>query len=739
MFSLPNKNKIKNTVKQGTKNTVRASIRGSKDAQKTIKEVTDHSKKKKSKSPDKKNRSLFDMKSFLAPDGANPTNTNHFELNDNGVQYFCRSFYISELPVSGNFAQTFDAVFGYKDLDSTIYVEPIRINDAISSLDNDLSTIEAEQISANKESDTNRYRKLNHKYNEAQSFQSTLETRQNKMFNVAFVFTIKVTNLEQLDRSTADLVYKAKDSGIELVSFYGNQIAGFKLNKPFNNPKIDSKMKNMLIGVKWHSMDLYSLSTIYAHTSSEFYHENGLIIGRNILTGGHPVSFDIHDESHKNQNIFFAGASGAGKSSTVKKLIRLYSTIKDQKFAVLDVENIKGRGEYSDIVDAMGGYRFELKANSSNVINPFEISDEDQYDFATGDTNKTLKLVEKIPYTSNIILSLISVSDNQKHSNVMVRIVNDIVFDLYRGIGLVEGDAESLYTISNVNVEGKIVNQKVKKNLPTLSSFFKEAVCRKLDNKEPLYHKEYIDLIAGLSNYIREVHVCEHGCGTSYSIDEVNESNARCPNCNGKISSVVGPFNFFDGETTCDEELNFDNYPIISIDVSSVPKEYLDKAMVIGMNYINESLIKRNSEDPMKAKNITVINDEQHKSFVQKENRDMIIYSSRVYRKRNAGIWSLTQSVNDYTLYDEAKTIVTQSDVAFILKHKNADRESLSVLLDDVNASDLNFITSANRGDIFLSAPIGKARVKIDLLDIEMKFANTDLNKERELRHAEAK
>lgn len=735
MFKKVDVNQVKEKAAKVSKKTASNSVKGVSDAKSIFKRAANNAIKKNDKSGIKKRISIFDVRDFLAPDGANPMNTNHFEIIDNGKQFYYRSFYVSQLPKRGKFVDTFEPLFSFKNCNSTVYINPISMNEAISSLDNDLTTIEAEIMTAEEKHDTNRRRKLNNKYNEAEFFQTMLEGRDNKLFEVAFVFTIMESSTELLDRKTSEFVYKAKDSGIEIISFYANQEMAYKLNKPFNIKSVSDFTSNLLIGVKWHPMDLYSLSTIFSHTSSEFYHENGLVFGRNLLTGGHPVSFDLHDKSHKNQNIFFAGSSGYGKSSTIKKLMRMYSTIKEQKFVILDVENIMGRGEFSDLVDELGGYIFEISPNSNKTLNPFEINEEEVYNVNTDTYRRTLKLIEKIPYTSNIILSLISSERGKEHSNIMSRIVNDTVLHLFREIGLKENEPDSLYTQDNIVVDGKLINSQVKKVLPTLTDFIIEVIKRKLENREPLYHVEYVNLIAGLSNYVNEVHVCEDGCGSVYSESEKIERNGVCQ-CGEKIKSIYGAFNFFDGQTTCDVELNFENFPVISIDVSSVPLEYLPKAMMIGINFILESLIKKNSENPLKAKQITFVNDEQHKAFRRQENRDNIIEAVRILRKRNAGLWSITQSINDYTLYPEAKVIITQSDCAFVLKHKTADYNSLKMLLDNVNESDINFIINANIGELLLIDPSGKARVKIDLLPIEMNFANTNLELEKEKRSA---
>lgn len=717
-------------TKAAAKTGVRAGKTSLVETTMSVKEAKKDAQKKTSKNNSKKEKAqkTFNLKDFLAPDGADPTQTNHFTLIDNGIQYFTRSFYVSQLPKRGKFAEVFDQLFHFKNCNSTIYIDPVSIGDAIEKLDNDLTTIEAEILTS--KDDTNRRRKMQDKYSEAEFFQRTLEGRDNKLFRVTFILTLMETSLDELDRRTSEFVYKAKDSGIELVSFYANHEMAFRLNKPFNIVGVSSFVSNFLVGVKWHQMDLYSLSTIYSHTSAEFYHENGLVIGRNILTGGYPVAYDIYDKSHSNQNIFFAGSSGYGKSSTIKKLMRLFNTMLDQRFVVLDTENIKGRGEFSDIIDELGGYRFEFAPNSTNILNPFEINAEEVYSVESGTYERTLKLSEKIPYTTSIILSLIANHAETIHSNAMVRIVKDIVTSQFRRIGLYEGDASSLYTQETVVEDGKVITHTRKKALPTLTDFFVQAVLEKLANEEPTKRTEYLNLIDGLSNFVRDIRICENGCGKVYTSTEFDQTKGQCE-CGGKISMIQGSFAFFDGQTSTDVDLTLENYPAISVDVSSVPKDYRPKAMMIGLNYIMESIIKRNSENPQKALKIALINDEQHKTFNQPENRNMIVEAARIFRKRNAGIWSVTQSINDYTLYEECKSIVTQSDTAFIFRHKRADYDALKTLLDNVNESDINFIMNASKGDVFIRDVGGNARVKIDLLPMEMSFSNSNLELEK--------
>ena len=666
-----------------------------------------------------------DVVKLMLHDTEIPIHDNHLEIIDAGKKYYKRSFYISKMPTSGYFARAFEPVISFKNINTSIYVEPLSSKKAIVSTDNDLNALSVELDEALKREEKNVARRLRTRIENVTFFQQMIESRQNKKYNVAFIFTLTEESLEELNRVSERFVFVASEASIELVSFLGKQPEANRLNKPFNGLDL-RKTFGKEISMTTHEIDLFSLASIFPHTTSEFYHTNGVVIGRNTLTKGHPIAFDPGDPSHNNENIVIAGKTGYGKSSLVKKMINLLVKFKNRKFVILDVENIKGRGEFCDLTDELDGLTLDLTSDTFNV---FHIKDTTEYNRILRKEVRVFELLEQIPYMLNNVISLIS-DENETISVLKRRIVKDSIIELFDEMQIYDKQPDSLYTVGNTLVNGAIVNEKVMKKLPTLSDMLIKIVKKKLHNKEQAYHIEYLELIAALSEVVKEVHICENGCGKVYSSEEVN-LNTRC-SCGNEIVTHRGTFNYFDGQTSVKNVFDWDRYSIVNFDISNVPPIYLDKAMMIMLNFITEECAKANSLDPKKARKIVFVNDEQHKTFKKKANRENLIASIRVFRKRMMGVWSLTQALTDYLLYDEAQIILTQSDTKFILKHEGTNEKFLREALKDANEGDVEFILNAERGEVLLIDTKNKARFQVDILPKEFEVLNTNLELEKE-------
>ena len=103
-----------------------------------------------------------------------------------------------------------------------------------------------------------------------------------------------------------------------------------------------------------------------------------------------------------------AGQSGYGKSATVKQLFSRQVDF-GVHIANIDYEPLPGdgkRGEYSIVAEAVGGVNYLISNYSDSQLNFFEISDEYEYNRATGEEIPTLYLEEKIVDMTNILMVL---------------------------------------------------------------------------------------------------------------------------------------------------------------------------------------------------------------------------------------------------------------------------------------------------------------------------------------------
>ena len=92
-----------------------------------------------------------------------------------------------------------------------------------------------------------------------------------------------------------------------------------------------------------------------------------------------------------------AGQSGYGKSATVKQLFSRQVDF-GVHIANIDYEPLPGdgkRGEYSIVAEAVGGVNYLISNYSDSQLNFFEISDEYEYNRATGEEIPTLYLEER--------------------------------------------------------------------------------------------------------------------------------------------------------------------------------------------------------------------------------------------------------------------------------------------------------------------------------------------------------
>lgn len=100
-----------------------------------------------------------------------------------------------------------------------------------------------------------------------------------------------------------------------------------------------------------------ALGTPFSDNSEE-------LVGRNLITGA-PVYLDVwNSEKHNNFNAVIMGATGAGKSVTVKTMI-IRDALRGSSVIIIDPDS-----EYRKVVEVLGGKYYEL---GSDAINPLSL------------------------------------------------------------------------------------------------------------------------------------------------------------------------------------------------------------------------------------------------------------------------------------------------------------------------------------------------------------------------------
>lgn len=624
-----------------------------------------------SNSGSEKERNLFKerkFKSMLSMDGVDPNPLSYMVINDKGRDCYVRNFYIHTMPKRVQFATTFAPLFDYDDCVASVFMQPIDESKSIRQLDSRIVKLESEWTQAVKDGDRNRKRKMESKLHETEQWAHNIETGDNTLYEVGFLFTVFAETLEELNLTTQKFVLTGRNKGIELCSCYGVHPEAFLSNAPFNHIYSLSLDKFNLIkstGIKMNIMDKYSLATVFHHTNSSFTHKNGIPCGRNLNTW-EPMLYDPYDKSHNGFGVVFAGMTGTGKSATMKMYIsRLYH--QHYRFVSIDSDKKGGRGEFSNIAEKLSGITFQIKNGSKHRINPFDVDAQLEWDEPTDTEFRTLRLSDKVSNLSHIIMSMICGEDEKMDfdmSKSINAIVRNAITTLYNERNIVDGKPDSIYEPGKVLKNGVLVDGMVKKKMPTLSEFYMQVVKMRMNDHEKAHERAYTVILDAMGDWIRHV-VYNKNTGQMYTEEEFE--NLKMTNADeiNYIVEIKGTKAYFDGEST----ISFDiNTPYTNIDISDLPKDDIPIAQEFACNFVDEHFMKKNSENPRKAKKMVVICDEAHRMFRYEGARTYLEDWYRTARKRHISVWTCTQALKDFEGYASTEAILTNATSKFLFK-----------------------------------------------------------------------
>lgn len=623
---------------------------------------------------------------IASPEGVNPLPNRYFIISDAGKELFCCSFTIDKLPSRTTFANTFSELMNFNDCTTSIFIHKLTEVETTRKMDRQIVTLESEFISAQKNDDPNRRRKLTSQYSDLEHWAIEVETGENSFYEVGFLFTLRAPDLQALTRLCDNFHSLGLEKSIELSACFGVQPEAYMSNVPMVHavkfqagPVTDS-------AIKYHWLDKYSLSTIFNHTQGEFSHKNGIILGRNMQTGK-PITYDVYDPSHDGFTILICGKTGCGKSATIKIMAQRYNALKSYKFVAIDSQPRGNVGEYAGLAQVLNGTNFLIKAGTNNIMNVFELSETTKAD-TSGTAQREYRTVEvasKVSEVVNTILTMIQ-GDKSMDEFSMVktvgRVVTDIVAELYADIGIIDGDPDSLYMEGVDFISGSLTTGRVKKTLPTLTDFYKKTLLKNRDNQKEELNEAYNIIISSMKDFVKELYYSERSI-KFFSRDEYNNLPVKEGSAihqyikNGVIENVVvvqGIKSYFDGQSTVSISKDC---PFTNLDISQMPDSEKVLARQIAIDFVNENFIKKNSESFKKAECMAVIFDEAHENFAFEYARKTIDNVVRTARKRHVSIWISTQSLAEFDRYEETRSILRNAAAKFIFKQDFQDRDYL--------------------------------------------------------------
>ena len=628
-------------------------------------------------------RRVSAARGIVAPDGGNPNPLSYFVLHDAGHDIYVRCFTIDMLPKRTAFAVTFSTLFNYGRISSSVFIEPLPESRAAHMLDSAIVEIEANIINAEKNYDRNMIRKMNGKLKETEGWAERIETGENSLYHVYFLFTLQAQSLEELNYESDAFRNLAKEKQITISACYGVHPEAYLSGMPLNRRFRAGVGPIRTAGLKCHTMDKLSVCSIFNHTQTDFIHENGVVLGRN-MSSWKPVTYDCYDASHNGYNVIFCGMTGTGKSATMKILASRYISKNGYRFVAIDSQARGNRGEYAMMADVQCGINYQIKVGSHVILNPFELREEEEWSELDGD-NLVLRLKDKVEDAKGNLMILVQGNKGEadfEMTTYLGRIITDIIVELYEECGIEDGRVDSLFEDAPEGGNAHFTGRR-RKRLPTMSSFYRKLLIHERKNSVEEHRKAYRILLDSLKERVRELYYCP-GCLKFYSREEYSKAGSicRCVPDGRKIRKICGVKSYFDGQSNVmiDRNVKFTN-----IDISQLPDEERPVARLIALSFVTEHYIKRNAVNPKKTEYMGVICDELHENFQSLAAVRKLDYVARTSRKRLVSLWTATQALKDYKRMPETEALLKQSATKFVFKQDYQDKAWVKEALNLTN------------------------------------------------------
>ena len=128
------------------------------------------------------------IKDLIAPSGIDVSNIDHLEIISNTKRY-ARSFFVSTLPRMCTFPELFRDMYLFGDINTSIYINPIKEEKSQNDLNRVINELETERIVAADKGNINRESTITQKRFEAEQLRDEIAAGFNKLFEATIVST----------------------------------------------------------------------------------------------------------------------------------------------------------------------------------------------------------------------------------------------------------------------------------------------------------------------------------------------------------------------------------------------------------------------------------------------------------------------------------------------------------------------------------------------------------------------
>ena len=245
----------------------------------------------------------------------------------------------------------------------SIDVIPIPTDEAVKEVENRLLGVETNITNWQRKQNTNNNFSavvpydLEQQRKESKEFLDDLTTRDQRMMFANLTMVITADTKEQLDADTETVLLTARKHLCQIVPLKYQQMDGLNTVLPIGVRNIETL----------RTLTTESLAVLNPFRVQEIMDEGGIYYGENAISNNLIM---VNKENLLNQSAFLLGVPGSGKSFSAKELITFLSLSTNDDILICDPE-----GEYSALVNAMGGEVIEISASSKDHINAMDMTE----------------------------------------------------------------------------------------------------------------------------------------------------------------------------------------------------------------------------------------------------------------------------------------------------------------------------------------------------------------------------
>lgn len=562
-----------------------------------------------------------------------------------GEERFSRTFVLSTYP-SRTWLGWLDRVFSQiGDINLSIHVEPVEDDVVIRQLTKKVTILESEYQTYQSRGNIELLHPLEKMIYDYEDIRKKIQTSNDKLFFITILLRINGKNIDELNSKTNILKNEFSKISVKVRTLNFRQFEGLKANLPYNVSNIHDYERNI---TAQGLATMFPISNSNAESSPD-----GVLIGRNYFTGL-PVYLDTFSKELTNPHLAILGESGAGKSVAMDIIGSRSVVTLNRQLAILDNE-----GEYKKRTDSLGGRIIKIKQGVPSGINLFDIETEE--------SSNGIEKVDILGKVAEIRALLAGIMKNYMDRTLNAKELVDIetaVIETYEVKGITQ-DKESLFEKEVGKVDGKIILNKIKKQMPTLSDF--QKILEKKENS-----KELAEILTG---FLR---------GKSLGIFD----------CNSNVN-------------VNDQLIDFD----LSEITDEVTKFY---ANLVITTWIIEKYMKINNKFTKKSIHI----DEAWTLIKYKETADFMEILARKARKRGVSLTIATQSPDELVSSSQGRAILNNCDTTLLLKQSPM---SVDKIISHFKLAEgtRDFLLKCQAGEGLLNKGGTVSAIKIEMLDRE--------------------